>query len=61
MSCAITGNRFWPCAEVSQDEWRGSGKHSKAAAQKFQAIISACDPYQPVKRWPPNLAIKEIG
>jgi hypothetical protein len=38
------GDRFWPIAEVSLDEKRRAGKRSKAATQKFRAIISATDP-----------------
>jgi hypothetical protein len=37
-------DRFWPTVELSQDEERGSGKYSKAAAQKFRVILSATDP-----------------
>jgi hypothetical protein len=35
---------FWPIPEVSLDEKRRTGKRSKAATQKFRAILSATDP-----------------
>ncbi len=40
----ISNVRSWPTREVSLDEKRRTGKRSKAATQKFRAILSACDP-----------------
>ena len=40
--------RFWPTAEVRQDEYRGAGMRAEAAGRVIRGIISATDPIQPV-------------
>ena len=39
--------RFWPTAEVRQDEYRGAGMRAEAAGRAIRGIISATDPKQP--------------
>jgi hypothetical protein len=48
------GGSFWPIPEISLDEKRRAGIRSEAAARNFRAILSACDPNQPVGKLTPK-------